>query len=219
MYWDRHPLHLAVEGAAPAARIAARLRKLVEEGADLESRDLFGKTALLRAAELGNSEAVACLRQLGANVAATTTREGWGALHLAAGNGHTGVVSALLADGIDPDTRDACGETPLHWAARWGRQGVLQQLLAAKATLEATDADGRTPTHVAAEYGRSSVLQQLRDAGASHDVRDARGRSPRDLAQLGARRDAVALLNQFELADTSSREAPPTASYPRVCAY
>lgn len=92
--WDRCPLHVVV-AAGDALRRASRLSAAIQEhlhaGVDIEAADVFGKTPLILAAEVGNTDAVGCLLKSGASPMARTL-DGWTALHLAAGNGHTEVV-------------------------------------------------------------------------------------------------------------------------------
>eukprot|EP00951_Prasinocladus_malaysianus_P025893 scaffold228051_cov46-Prasinocladus_malaysianus.AAC.2 len=92
--WDRCALHLAVEQSGLRRDSCHEIQQLLRNGNDIEAADIFGKTPLLRAAEVGNVEAVSELLNNGASCLARTM-EGWTALHLAAGNGHVKVVSKV----------------------------------------------------------------------------------------------------------------------------
>jgi len=79
-----YPPYPAVVGPIPKpipliarARVgdAAAVRALLHRGADLEARDEYGASALMRAAQVGSSETVRLLLQCGADVAARD-REG-----------------------------------------------------------------------------------------------------------------------------------------------
>ena len=74
--------------------MTATIRDHLLAGHDIECIDVFGKTPLHRAAELGK---VAALRALIANGASVSsrTRDGLTAMHLAAGNGHADVVKQV----------------------------------------------------------------------------------------------------------------------------
>ncbi|KAM4523118.1 diacylglycerol kinase iota isoform 1-T1 [Fundulus diaphanus] len=78
---------------------------------------------------------------------------GCSALHLAAQNGHTHVVSFILQQGskvlLDLTDRDK-GETALHKAASGKQHAVCRMLVEAGASLEKTNFQGKTPADQAA---------------------------------------------------------------------
>ena len=86
-------------------------------------------------------------------------------LHIAARDGNTPVVQALLAaPEILVNTQNILGWTPLHLAAMEGHTAVVQLLLAAPGILVNTqDNAGWTPLHWASECGRLAVVQALLD--------------------------------------------------------
>ena len=47
-------------------------------------------------------------------------------LHVAAANGHAGLVTLLLSHGANPDQRSSSGWTPLHQAAYHGHLKVVE---------------------------------------------------------------------------------------------
>jgi len=74
-------------------------------------------------------------------------------LHLAAGQGHTGLAEILLDYGADPNSKDAGGQAPLHLAARHGHFELARQLLRHRADPDSKDAGGQTPLHSALKNG------------------------------------------------------------------
>ena len=50
-------------------------------------------------------------------------------LHVAAANGHAGLVTLLLSHGANPDQRTSSGWTPLHQAAYHGHLKVVEELM------------------------------------------------------------------------------------------
>lgn len=70
-------------------------------------------------------------------------------LHLAATNGDSGPLKALLAAGASVDARDKEGNTPLHMAAYADKPDNALLLLEAGADVEAKSAGGRTPLSLA----------------------------------------------------------------------
>lgn len=113
--------------------------------------------------------------------------DGSTALHVAAGQGHVGVVRLLLTDGADPLLTNVAGETPLHVAAGCSSLQVVQLLLehvhiksggqAAAAFVNARNAIGETSLHAV-----SDQESHLRDRAASGQSKGP-GRPDRDIAQ------------------------------------
>src|SRR4051812_38201243 len=62
----------------------------------------------------------------GVSVNGEKDRNGWNALHYAAGRGHVAVVRYLLSVGADKDARSSSGLTPIMHAAMNGHEEVLQ---------------------------------------------------------------------------------------------
>uniref|UniRef100_A0A0G4HGD8 Uncharacterized protein n=1 Tax=Chromera velia CCMP2878 TaxID=1169474 RepID=A0A0G4HGD8_9ALVE len=92
-------------------------------------------------------------------------------LHIAAANGHTSVVTVLLAAGADMEEKEEGRWTPLHWAAFRGHVGVASALVAAGAEVEAIDDRQFTPLHLAAQKGNVQVASALLAAGAEVEAR------------------------------------------------
>jgi len=88
------------------------VRKLLGEGAPLESKDQVGRTALHWAVEAGHKEVVDELVLAGADVNAADT-DGSTPLHIACLCDHVEIVKALLAAGADRTIQDSEGDTPL----------------------------------------------------------------------------------------------------------
>ncbi|MDC0744904.1 ankyrin repeat domain-containing protein [Polyangium mundeleinium] len=113
----------ALEGAATAGRVDV-ITWLLAHGVDPRKH---GCEALLSAANAGKAEAVELLVAAGVPIDATT-RYGWMPLHLAAYNGDTKTVRALLALGADPRADDGTGKTALDWAREAGKAESVRLL-------------------------------------------------------------------------------------------
>lgn len=77
--------------------------------------------------------------------------------------------------GLDPDARDATGQTPLHIAAREGRLKAAAALLASGARLEARYGSGLTPLLTALAHARTAMVEDLLTRGANPAARTAGG--------------------------------------------
>ena len=129
-----------------------------------EAVGLFGEVPLHHAARLGSARSVRVL--LGVYDPDTTTRSGSTALHLAAGAGHTEVVSVLIEAGAGVDVRRQRGLTPLYLAAMGGHAEVASVLIEAGADVDAQTDYGSTPLSTARLRNHRAVVALLEQAGA-----------------------------------------------------
>ena len=106
-------------------------QELLGAGADVDTRDWDGWTALMLAARNGHTEIARTLIEAGADVD-TQDRNGQTAMMLAAWYGHTEIARALIEAGADVDTRDRDGWTALR-AARNGHTEIARALIEAGA--------------------------------------------------------------------------------------
>ena len=114
---------------------AAAVRRLLEQGADVESKYTDGTTALMVAAQNDRTEVVRLLLDKGANVAARTP-EGYTAIHAAAELAKAPTLQLLLDHGADPTVPDNDGAIPLQAAAGRGNTDAVVLFLARGATIE-----------------------------------------------------------------------------------
>lgn len=132
---------------------------LLENGANAEAKDKFGRTAVLAAVMSRNTEAVTSLLAGGAKVNARDLRQGT-TLQMAAGSfGNEQMVNALVKAGADVNAVDKNGQTPLMWAARWGDAGRVELLVKAGARVDVRDDKGMT----ALDYARNRKGEGTRE--------------------------------------------------------
>lgn len=106
----------------------ATVKSLLDRGADINEKDVYGKTALMKAAEKGDIDTVKTLLDRGAD-ANIKTDQGGTALLAAAYGGHAAVIQALLENGAKVNAKDIFGTTPLMAAARYGQNETVKLLL------------------------------------------------------------------------------------------
>jgi len=124
---------------------------LLEHGANAETKDKFGRTAVLAAVQSRSTEAVTSLLASGADANARDLRQGT-ALQMAAGSfGNEQMVNALVRAGADVNAVDKNGQTSLMWAARWGDAVRVELLVKAGAKVDVRDDKGMT----ALDYARN----------------------------------------------------------------
>jgi HEAT repeat protein len=104
---------------------------------------------------------------------------------LAAQEGNTQKLVALLSEGVDVDMSGPNGETALMLAAGNGRTDSVRALLSAGAAVEAQAEGGLTALMVASAMGDVEIIRMLLDSGADARRRAANGAGPLFAAALG----------------------------------
>jgi uncharacterized membrane protein len=140
----------------------ARVRELLEKGADAGAVDNRGWTPLHYAAFAGYVNIAALLIGWRANVNARD-KDGITPLHVAAARGHSGVVELLVKSGADVNARSYSGRTPLHVAAGNGHVEVVRLLLESGADPSVKSLDGKTPLDLARESKRAEVVRCIEE--------------------------------------------------------
>lgn len=164
-----------VKGRTPACMIASK------EG----GRGMFQKSDdyFREAAELLSVESMEQLNE-----------DGMAAVHMAAKNGHIGMLAAMIEKGVDvnllEDSPARPGTTPLHEACTYGHADAVKLLMDAGADDTIRNSAGETPAHCAVQsrrFGRDltneereKVLKQLKNL----DIPGENGRTPLMLTQL-----------------------------------
>ncbi|KAJ4246003.1 hypothetical protein NW762_013747 [Fusarium torreyae] len=144
------------------------LQVLLENGADVNDRDIHGQTLLHKFSySHWGSEDYASLSQL------------------------------LINHGADCNARDNSGNTPLHCLLRFGlaAQSAVSLLAGHKEIdINGRNDEGETPLHVAIKFGNSGLIDVLLQHGADTSHRDFQGRTPLDIALFYGRESAAELL-------------------------
>ena len=111
------PLHFATSWAASHSTSPMLIKTLLDAGASVHARDVFGNTPLHQVASHTKSSAmITALLNTGAHVNAQN-HDGWTPLHKAALNNKSPqVIDALLDAGADPKAQDKKGHTPSNYA-------------------------------------------------------------------------------------------------------
>ena len=198
--------HLPMDKRGGALALAAMagnphtIKALLDSGEDASQRDVAGRTALERAALIGNMEAIEVL--LSCDLARTdlvafinsagSKRSNITPLMRAAKQGHVHVVSLLLSLGAEVNARRKdTGTTALHEAAMHGREQCVKILLAGGADACVQDEGGSHALHFAAQGwslfcdqpGKVDVAGRLLDASVDVNARNNKGQSASDIAQ------------------------------------
>lgn len=178
---------------------------------DLEYPDDLKRTALHWAAVSGkeNLTRQLLLRKIfpRADVHATTDR-GKTALHLAAQQGHAGVVDILLDAGADPMARSDGGWTALHNAAHKGHAEVIEVLVLRGCNVNVCTSAGMTALHWASQEGRAEAVScLLRQSDVWRNPKDVDDRTPLVCAAESKHAEVVKILAPLVDVDKLSHDA------------
>ena len=154
------------------------VKLLLERGADVEHKSVFGLSALVCAVS-ANSTAIKCVRLLleaGASTAVQCSDRQYSALHYAAHLKATDIIQALLEYAPDLALHCKIGRCFTHVSARQGDAASLRAALdaeaqpraapagAVRAALGIVDSSGMTALHCALAFGHEEAAMVLLDA-------------------------------------------------------
>lgn len=197
------------------------VRRVVDNGADLESRGSNGKTPLMQAAEYEYRDILSYLIEQGADIDATDEK-GWTALLYAAFDGRMETVQYLAECGADLDATVNGIWSALIFAADKGYTEIASYLLdkgadasnldviyssaagllervrffveSSKDALAVLGTRDITPLMKAVQNNKLEVAQYLLDQGADIEAKDMMSRTALMLAVIDNRIEAVELL-------------------------
>jgi serine/threonine-protein phosphatase 6 regulatory ankyrin repeat subunit B len=151
----------------------ARVRELLDAGANVNQADNHGDTALMAASRYGHATVVEMLLAAGADVNHADNR-GWTALMWASRSSHAAIVEMLLAAGADANQADAYGGTALLYASYNGHVAIVTLLLSAGADPNHTDVNSNRLTSLmdASYNGHVAIVTLLLSAGADPNHTD-----------------------------------------------
>lgn len=157
---------------------AGVVKVLLDKGAKASTATDDGYTALHFCARRGNLAIAKMLVSAGADLVAATSTARTGSadddleitvgstpLHMAAEEGHSEFITALIEAGASPNSRTREGDSPLYTSCENARLGAVRALLRANADplLTSTDPLGQTflPLEIAVFRGHSGVVREL----------------------------------------------------------
>ena len=156
---DRDLLDAVREGST------AKVRDLIQKGADVKAGDESGNTPLHYATQ---REVAELLISAGAPVNAKNNDFEMTPLFDVPAD----VAALLIAKGADVNARAKKGTTPLAWTVYWDQKDKALLLISQGADVNAKDDDGKTPLHIAANWGKKDFVNLLIAAGANVNARD-----------------------------------------------
>ena len=168
------PLYAALESPVADAAMHSdydTVRSLLREGADVNTAQGDGMTALHWAAVNGQHDTAKMLLYAGANLRATTRLHAYTPLHLASRSGHPFTVKLLLDSGADATVTTTTGVTPLMLAASSGSADAVAALIVGRVDVNARETGrGQTALMFAAAYDRTEAIQTLLANAADPEI-------------------------------------------------
>ena len=173
------------------------VRQLLENGADVSTRNTFGQTLLHAVCDdldwfadehSDNLDIVQLLIQFHSDCSATD-HFGNTPIHSAAWAGDSHAVALLIEQGVDASAKNSRGQTPLMWSAAqiddeaWvGHCHVARRLLGQGADVMDRDHIGNSPLHIAAESGHLKMVKLLLNHGADVTAENEDKKTPLDVS-------------------------------------
>ena len=178
------------------------------EDSEIEDTSRPPPSLILLATAAGSASLVRRLAALGSHFLREQDEDGRTALMLAARNGHTAIVEALVGAAGRAGTAvaadllaatDVAGRTPLMLACQEGALECVGLLLSRARALACTgvldaqdDAEGFTALHHAAAHGRADCVRILISAGASRALEDSGGWTALNQAEFAGHQATIA---------------------------
>jgi hypothetical protein len=169
---------------------------LLENGADVNTKDNDGWTPLMHAAEKGHKEVVELLIEKGADVN-TKDNDGWTPLMYASKNNDLEIIRLLLEKGANVNLTDKYGQTALILASANGHKEVVELLLEKGANVNIQDEDGWTALMFASQNGYKEVVELMIENGADVNAKDNLGKTALMLASENGHKEIVELLKSY----------------------
>ena len=136
------------------------VRRLIENGADVNAFDAHLNTALHMGCMKGHFELASLLVESGAAVD-LANEDGQQPLHIAVRSRSLKLVKLLLSYRADPNARDGRKCTSMHVAAEVGDDSILEVLLDHGADLMVKDRSGQLPVRTARKQNHLSAMRLL----------------------------------------------------------
>ncbi|RXN24755.1 transient receptor potential channel pyrexia-like protein [Labeo rohita] len=182
------------------------LNDVLTNGADPNSADKYGQTALHEISRAWNIDVMRFFLERGADFQRADTF-GVTPLHVAAGLDYEEMLQFLLERGADIEARTYKDkQTPLHFAAKNDAVGAVRMLLQNGADIAVRDYKERTPLQLAANFDRSETARLLLGFGADAGVQDSDGQLC--ITAMINKMTSVAdlAMNQFHVKDRMARQ-------------
>ncbi|XP_068279612.1 caskin-1 [Nyctibius grandis] len=177
----------------------------------VKAEDVAAVQKLLQRPKPGKAKLLGSAKKVNVNFQDT---DGFSALHHAALNGNTELISLLLEAQAAVDIKDNKGMRPLHYAAWQGKKEPMKMVLKAGSSVNIPSDEGQIPLHLAAQHGHYDVSEMLLQHQSNPCIMDNSGKTPLDLACEFGRVGVVQLLLNSNMCAALLEPKPGDAADP-----
>ncbi|XP_076207215.1 caskin-1 isoform X2 [Aptenodytes patagonicus] len=177
----------------------------------VKAEDVAAVQKLLQRPKPGKAKLLGSAKKVNVNFQDT---DGFSALHHAALNGNTELISLLLEAQAAVDIKDNKGMRPLHYAAWQGKKEPMKMVLKAGSSVNIPSDEGQIPLHLAAQHGHYDVSEMLLQHQSNPCIMDNSGKTPLDLACEFGRVGVVQLLLNSNMCAALLEPKPGDATDP-----
>lgn len=169
-----------------------KVKRILENGADVNIKNLDGITPLMIAVADGDEITTEMLIKYGENV---NERDRYGNTPLHYSIKHKSIVNILLNNKADPNVINTKMQTPLDIAVYGGFRETIELLINAGAkSVLAKDINGMTKLHYAALYSNCKYIEILLSQGANINSQNIKRQTPLHIAVINKNIDICQLL-------------------------
>ncbi|XP_060569026.1 uncharacterized protein LOC132727508, partial [Ruditapes philippinarum] len=161
--YKRTPLHIAADiGAIEIVEL------LLQHGAEVKIKDCKGHFPIFCAAIQGHAETVDCMLKKDVSQAMLrissygrkSVIKGMGLMHVAVWKNDIKLLTILIQNKVNPDSRDFYGRTPFYCAVDSGRTEIMDALLSVS-NVKLAEKNGFTPLHTAIHRRHTYIAKQI----------------------------------------------------------
>lgn len=173
------------------------VKAFIGAGIDVNGKDKYGNTALMKAAMEGHKKIVKMLVNAGAQVNNKNGAD-YTALKFAIGGKYKDIVKILLEHDADLHDQDDWGITPLMEAIlRKSDKEIVKMLIDAGADVNHRNKDSNTALIWAAANGNKDIVKMLIDAGADVNIVNKYGETALTRAKNRKNEEVVEMLKKL----------------------
>ncbi len=143
------------------------VKKLIQQGVDVDVTTESGKTPLILAADSGNVKIAKLLVENGADIQAQDN-EGFSALFIFSHDGYLDAAKFFLDKGSDIEAENKDGETAVMWCLWRGHFDVVKMLVEAGADIHRTSNSGESACKIAKESEDEEIKRFFKEEGCDN---------------------------------------------------
>lgn len=143
-----------------------KIQIAVRYGADIESQDIYGTTALMAAMDSNYEQIISFLLSLNPSVDGIDYLDRLSILEKAVRNKSHRLLRVLLQHRANPNLIGCCGKSPIFFAILLGDLEAMKILIEFNASLDIRSALGCSPLNYAITHGTTETLEFLLQHGA-----------------------------------------------------